>query len=324
MFAPSKILLAAIATLMLVGCHGGLDSNAALTVNQARYEADLKVIAAPRPSGSAHWKEVQDFSAKRFSDLGYQVERQEYGTGVNVIATKPGRSKPDEIVIVSAHYDSVPNCPAADDNGSGVAAVLELAKVLANLSFDRSLVLALWDEEEIDYVGSRAYAARAKERGEKIKLAVVFEMIGFTSNESGSQRIPNGLDQLFPQVVKDLAARDGRADFLALVYNAASQKEIDPLITAAKDAALPIISLPVPDKLLSNAAISDLRRSDHSSFWDAGFPAIMLTDTSEFRYKSYHCRDGADTIDKLDSGFTTKVIEATTSAVKKLLNATGL
>ena len=96
-----------------------------------------------------------------FASLGYTVEREAYGTGVNVIGVLDGTSAPAEQVVISAHYDSVANCPGADDNGSGVAGVLEAARVLSTSQHKRTLVVACWDEEEKGLIGSSAFVARA-------------------------------------------------------------------------------------------------------------------------------------------------------------------
>ena len=117
-------------------------------VDGARYKADLDFISKPRPPGSAHWKAVQDRCASRFSELGYTVELHAYETGVNVLGVKAGAGRAGEQVVVSAHYDHIENCDGADDNGTGVAGLLETAGVLSKDRFDRTLVLACWDQEE--------------------------------------------------------------------------------------------------------------------------------------------------------------------------------
>src|SRR5205823_1076260 len=103
---------------------------------QARYVKDLEFVAKERTPGSPHWKEVQDLCATRFKDLGFMVELEEYATGVNVIGTRVGADTPIDIVSIGAHYDHIPGCPGADDNATGVAGLLEVARVLSQGSFD--------------------------------------------------------------------------------------------------------------------------------------------------------------------------------------------
>jgi Zn-dependent M28 family amino/carboxypeptidase len=162
----------------------------------ARLQSDVVLIAEPRPPGSTHWQAIQDLCADRFQQYGFEVERHQYATGVNVIGKRAGSTTPGEQVIISAHYDHIPDCPGADDNASGVAAVLETARVLAGAAFDRTLVLACWDEEEDGLIGSEAYATRAAQNNETIVSMVSLEMIGYRS-DSNSQTTPAGFNLLF-------------------------------------------------------------------------------------------------------------------------------
>src|SRR5690606_14569706 len=129
--------------------------------------------------------EIRELLGQRLEELGLSVERQDYGSGVNVVGTRPGQSA--EQVIVSAHYDHIPGCRGADDNASGMAAALEIARVLGPGPFERALVIAFWDEEETGLFGSRAYANRARDRGDRIRLAISLDAIGFANRAPGSQ-----------------------------------------------------------------------------------------------------------------------------------------
>src|SRR3982750_262283 len=169
-----------VGALLGSGC-GGSEPSAVAEVDRAGDEADMTVTPGPRNPGKPHHQEVQDLCADRFASLGFDVERQTYATGVNVIGTLAGTKLPGERVIVSAHYDAVPNCEGADDNGTGTAATLEAARVLSKQDHDRTLVVACWDEEERGLIGSKAYVARAKAAGDNIVLALVFEMLGYRS-----------------------------------------------------------------------------------------------------------------------------------------------
>jgi len=310
----------ALVSALALGCSGSAPSTEAnLGAQMDAYLSDLNFIALPRPSGSAHWQKTQDFCVEKLEQLGFAVSRQDYGTGVNVIALKAGRGNPAEQVLISAHYDSTENCPGADDNASGTAGVLEIARILAPLSFERTLVVALWDEEERDLIGSRAYAEAAKNRGDKIVVSIVLEMIGAKDSAPNTQKLPAGFGTLFPDVEAEVRAGEFRADFLANVFNS-SAKEVGGVIDRhAENLGLPVLSVAVPPELQSSPYAADLRRSDHSAFWDAGFPAIMLTDTSEFRYPFYHCRGGADAVARLDHSFSLSVIGSVAQALTEVL-----
>ncbi|HEY4058333.1 MAG TPA: M28 family peptidase, partial [Kofleriaceae bacterium] len=150
-------------------------------VDSSRYGADLAGITGDRTHGNAHWMETQDRCAQRFEELGYTVERYAYATGVDVVGVLPGTTTPDERVYISAHYDTVTMCSGADDNGTGIAGVLEAARLLAMTPHKRTLVVGCWDEEERGLIGSKAYVTRAKSANEKIVGSFVFEMIGYKS-----------------------------------------------------------------------------------------------------------------------------------------------
>jgi hypothetical protein len=286
----------------------------AACADAARYDADMAFVAAPRSPGIAHWQAVQDRCATVFAAAGFTVERHAYATGVNVIGVLPGLGAGAEQVIVSAHYDSVRDCPGADDNGSGTAAVLEAARVLGRTSYDKTLVVACWDEEERGLIGSRAWVERAVARGEKVAVAFVFEMLGFTSSEPGSQVLPAGFELLFPDQIAAVEANGRRGDFIAVVGDELARAAMARVKAHATTAGLPTVVLELAAGLKTNALIGDLRRSDHAPFWFADYPAMMLTDTANFRNPHYHCLGGEDTVATLDLGFALKSVRAVIGA----------
>jgi Zn-dependent M28 family amino/carboxypeptidase len=284
--------------------------------NAGRYADDLTFIAAPRPPGSEHWQAVQDYCLSELGAAGLSVERQAYGTGVNVIAELPGSAAPDELIIIGAHYDSTTDCPGADDNASGVAGVLEAARVLATVPRRATLVFACWDEEETGHSGSQAYVESLGRRS--VAAYLNFEMIGFASNDAETQSVPTGFDLLFPAQVANIAQNQNRGDFIAIVADPASAGAAAEFVTQAMALGLPVQSLLVPAELLQDAAVSDLRRSDHVSFWTAGLPGMMITDTADFRNPNYHCDGGSDSVETLDLGFAGSVVRATVATAAAL------
>jgi Zn-dependent M28 family amino/carboxypeptidase len=216
--------------------------------------------------------------------------------------------------VVSAHYDSVPDCAGADDNASGVAGVLIAAKVLAAVQFKKTLVVACWDEEEAGLIGSKAWVSEAKASATDVRIAFVFEMIGYRSDQPDSQRLPNGIDLVFPDQAAQVADNQNRGDFLAVVADDAAHAAADSLVAHAKGLALPTVWLELSADLKNSPLAHTLRRSDHASFWKAEYPAMMLTDTSEYRNAHYHCTEGEDSMETLDLDFATKVVAATVGA----------
>lgn len=284
------------------------------------YLADLEFVAQPRPPGSVHHQAVADLCAQRFEQLGFTVERHDYGSGANVIGTLTGGDRAAEQVLVSAHYDHIANCPGADDNGSGVAGLLQVARVLSQADFARSLVVACWDEEERGLIGSAAYSQRAIDRGQIITAHFVYEMIGVFKREPNSQTMPDGLELLFPDQAAELEANQFRGDFAALIFDTShSQPAVDDLVELGARIGLKTVALGLSDALKNSNLVSDLRRSDHAPFWMDDLPGIMITDTSEFRYPQYHCRDGDDVIENLDHDFTLQVVQATLGAAARAL-----
>jgi Zn-dependent M28 family amino/carboxypeptidase len=279
-------------------------------VEQQRLESDVATIAQPRPPGSAHWQAVQDLCADRFAQYGYEVERHQYATGVNVIGKRVGKTKPGEEVIISAHYDHIPNCPGADDNASGVAGLLETARVLAQREWDRTLIVACWDEEEKGLIGSRAYATRAEQQGETIVSMTSLEMIGYRDSSPDTQKVPAGFNLLFADEYSKIEDNQFRADFVAMVSVDGAAATANAMRAHADADGTPNALLMLDSAQAQSPLLGDLRRSDHASFWDHGYPAIMVTDTSNFRYAQYHCGDGDDVPSLLDFGFMTAVTRA--------------
>jgi hypothetical protein len=283
------------------------------------YVADLEFIAQPREPGSAHWQAVQDLCVERFTAAGFEVDLHTYATGVNVVGRKLGTTLPDEQILVAAHYDHIPGCNGADDNATGTAAVLELARVLGQRDYPRTLVVACWDEEEDGLIGAEAYVALATTAGDQIMFNYNFEMIGYYDDAPESQTVPDGFELLFPEQVETLTANEYRGDFLAVVVDETGVPQVEPLLAHAATFGLSAVLLPVPEDLKNSPLLADLRRSDHAAFWEANIPAVMLTDTSEFRYDNYHCQSGEDAVEFLDHDFSTKIVQATVGSAAESL-----
>jgi hypothetical protein len=308
------------------GADSGVDAGAvdkalelALAADAQRYADDLAKTAVAREPGSANWKMVQDLCAARLESLGYTVERQAYPTGVNVIGVRRG-SKPGALsVIVSAHYDHIQGCEGADDNASGVAGALEAARLLAAAQFENTLVVAFWDGEEGGLLGSEAYSDRAKSRGEPIRAAIVFEMIGYKSDEQGSQTPPPGISLMFPDQYEWLEKRRRRGDFIAFVGDDLAHGTLLGLKKYSETVGLQNVVIELDQSQKSNSLFHTLRRSDHDSFWKNDFPALFITDTSEYRNLNYHCKNGPDSTDRLNHAFALQVVKATVAAAAEEL-----
>jgi Zn-dependent M28 family amino/carboxypeptidase len=224
------------------------------------------------------------------------------GTYENVIGTASNGSRSQTPLILAAHYDTVFGSPGADDNASGLAVLLDVARRITHIPLDRPVQFVAFCLEEEDLLGSRAYVAELVAARRAVHGAMVLECVGYARDEEGSQKIPPGIPVTVPTV----------GNFLAVIGNHASTS----LTLATEQAMRPhlsVIPLVVPG---NGELLPDTRRSDHTAFWEEGFPAVMLTDTANFRNPHYH--RPTDTIHTLNLDFLTAVADAVTAAVLSL------
>ena len=308
-----------------VECSSVSPGAISLCVDQERFSADVGAVAGPdRMTGGAHWQTVQDLCFDRLTELGFDTVRHTYpmGEGVNVIGVKRGSERPDEEVVVAAHYDAIdPACTGADDNATGVAGVLEVARVLADVPFPRTLVAACWDEHEVvERAGSRAWVAERATDGAQFPMTFTFEMIGYTDKRPNTQAT-QGIDFAFPAEFNKIKADKFRGDFIALVFN---NDVLELATTYAQHLGthgVDVVRLGIPDDDLFLEQYKNLRRSDHASFWQHGHHGAMVTDTGNFRNPFYHCENGDDGLSTLDMDFAINVVRGTTATVAHALYA---
>jgi hypothetical protein len=252
-----------------------------------------------------------EFIDSSLSTAGFRVQRQEYEvlgvTCANLEVELRGASSSEEIVVIGAHYDSVDDSPAANDNGSGVAATLALARRFANAQQDRTLRFVFFVNEEPPFfqtsdMGSLVYATRCRERNENIVAMLSLETIGYYSDTSGSQTYPvKPVGWLYPNT----------GDFIGFVGNYASRHLVRNAIGSFREhAKFPSEGAALP------GWITGVGWSDHWSFWQQGYPAIMITDTAPFRYPFYHSID--DTPDKLDYQRMARVVDGLANVISEL------
>ena len=234
-----------------------------------------------------------------------------------MVGVKPGFSAPDERVVVSAHYDHLARCPGADDNASGVAAALEAARVLSSATFDRTLVVACWDEGERGQLGSAAYARDARRFGQNIVLSVVFEAVGFESDQPNTQTLPEGFEKVFPDQALAMLDNDYRGNFLTVVADRKSMTWAKRVVDHGGRFDLGVHTLRVTERIKQHQ--KHLHRSDHVSFWAEGMPAMLLTDTGPFRNPHIGCKHGVDGPDEISYPFVERVTRAGVGAIAEAL-----
>lgn len=259
---------------------------------------------------------AERYLADFWSGQGFTVAAQRYeAAGVdcaNLEVVVPGESRPEEIVVIGAHYDTVEGSPGADDNASAVAALLEITPMLAQARPARTVKLVAFVNEEAPFffwgsMGSGVYAKAARRRGDDIRAMFSLEMLGCYSDAPGSQSYPPLLQHFYPD----------RGNFIAFVSNLRSRR----LLRATVGAFRAVSTFPCESAALP-AWIPGVSWSDQLSFWRAGYRAVMVTDTAFHRYPHYH--RATDTPDKLDYARLATVTEGLAGAFARLASAPSL
>jgi len=241
-----------------------------------------------------------DFLETSFASAGYSVRRQGYTVSGkhcdNIEVEIRGSDRADEIVLIGGHYDSVEGSPGANDNASGTAAVLALARTFAGKKPSRTLRFVAFVNEEPPYfqsaaMGSVVYARRACDNGEKIVAMLSLETIGYYSDAPGSQHYVFPFNLFYPSA----------ANFIAFVGNLLSRRLVREVVASFRQAAdFPSEGAALPGFILG------VGWSDQWSFWQRGYPGVMVTDTALFRYPYYHSVE--DTPDKVRYDPLTRVV----------------
>jgi len=246
----------------------------------------------------------------RFNISGLQLKDDKLECR-NVCAELPGTDAAAPLVVVGAHYDSVRGSPGANDNGTGVAVLLEVARALKGRSFPRTVRFVAFANEEppffkTQHMGSLVHAKACKTRGERIHAMISLETLGCYTSARRSQRYPPPLGLLYPD----------QGNFVGFVGNLSGQALVKDAIRVFRDTAQ------IPSEGAATLGwIPGVDWSDHWSFWKQGYPAFMVTDTAVFRYPEYHTRK--DTVDQIDFASLTRVTSGITRVVAHLASGAG-
>ena len=289
-------------------------------IEQARIERHVWTLAGeigernvfrPRALDSA-----RDYIVDEWRAQGLEPRLQTYpARGVdssNVEVVLEGASGGAQSIVVGAHYDSVLGSPGADDNASAVAALLELGRALADSARERTLRLVAFVNEEPPFffwgkMGSQVYAGAARQRRDDIRLMLSLEMLGYYSDGHHTQRYPPLFRWFYPD----------RGNFIGFVSNLRSRRALGRVYRAFRNHCdFPVQRAAVP------SWIPGVSWSDHVSFWQQGYPALMVTDTAFYRNPYYHTAE--DTPDKLDYARLTRVANGLADALRELANAKAL
>ena len=252
-------------------------------VSPARLRSRVDAIDVTRPDDSPGGHAAVAYIDAKLRGMGLTVRHQNASIGgatmPNVFADKAGSTCPEKLFVVGAHYDSVSAGPGADDNASGVAGMLEIARVLQDTPLPISVRYAGFALEENGLVGSGVMARALRARNAQVVGMVSLEMIGFTKPGPdvfiGSENDYLGM------------AGDPQSAYLARVFGAAAFRYNNFFFA--------------PAVVIDPNVLPDIRRSDNAMFWDQGYQALIVTDTANFRNPNYHTN--SDTISTLDFGF---------------------
>jgi Zn-dependent M28 family amino/carboxypeptidase len=280
-----------------------------IRVDPQQLRRTLEVIVGERSPFSSlrHLTAVESFVEKELGNYGLKVESDYFsyrGKTFRNLIGRQGDQRGGSLIVLGAHFDSVQGTPGADDNASGVAVLLEAARLLARAKLRSQVLFCAFNLEELNMIGSGYFVKKLKSEGAKVAAMISLEMIGYADSRPGSQRYPLGLKAFYPE----------RGDFIGVIGNWSSATLLRRFARQMRQVrGLPVETLSVPG---NGGLIPAVRLSDHAPFWDAGYPALMVTDTSFFRNPNYH--GSTDTLETLDVDFMAKVCEGVVRAVLAL------
>ena len=285
--------------------EGTLRASLAADVRMLSVEIGERNVGHPRAYAAA-----ADWIVSQLHQAGLQLHEESYAVeqaeARNLVGEIPGTGAKDQIVIIGAHYDSVEGTPGANDNATGIAALLALARHFARSKPQRTLRFVAFANEEppffqTEQMGSLVYARGCSARHENVVAMLSLETMGYYSDAPGSQHYPFPFSLLYPST----------GSFLAFVGNLSSQALTrDAVRTFRRARKLPAEGAAVPD------VVPGIGWSDHWSFWRTGVPAVMVTDTAPFRYAHYH--EATDTPEKMDFDRLARAVVGLAGVIEEL------
>lgn len=312
------LILLIVVAVLTVRPHSASASAAADLAARLRQHVEAVASSEHNTGKPAQLEQVAAYIESELARAGHAVTRQHYLAGgqrvrnIEVSVGKPARGeRPQRIFIVGAHYDSAPGAPGANDNGSGTAAVLELARLLNTMqpAAGTEVRFVFFVNEEPPWfmgeeMGSMVHAKGMQRQGLNVAGALVLETMGYYTDSPNSQRLPAGLEGRYPST----------GNFIAFVGTLESSRLVREALAAFRSASdFPAHGLAAP------AHTTGVTLSDHSSYNRHGYPALMITDTAFMRYPYYHTAD--DTPDKLDYESMARVVTGLSRTILALAGA---
>lgn len=307
-------------------------------VDSIKLRNALKTVYGPREQstaeGKAHLEKVRDFIENSWKEYRLSTYRQDTTLDTfrlgkvyefhnlkveNVIAHLPGLQNDSITYILCGHFDTSKDSPGADDNGSGIAGMLEAARILSKYHFERSIKFVALDLEEIGFLGSRFYVfGGGIKKNEIVRGVLNFDMIGYYSDQPNTQIVPEDFDLLFPEVVKTVAADQYRGNFIINTANDES-KELGKKFAISSATYVPDLKVVSLVAYKTGSFTPQLAASDHSIFWGKGYEALHIGDGGDTRNRLKDTFE--DTEDIVNYTFMSKVVKA---AVATLADMAGI
>jgi len=279
-----------------------LDSQ--LKIDRQQLKEDVQNLSFPRYTSEAR-KAARKYISHRLAALGYGPQQHAFMDGVNVFADRDGTAPGGQHFIVAAHYDTVDGSPGADDNATGVAIVLEMARLFALTPAQKTIRFVFFDREEQGMQGSKAFAMDAH-RLRGLQGVFVFEMLGTTCTSEECQNWPAKSPQW-------MRPNDGQ--FIAAIGMLEKTQLMRALVNARRPDSPPVLAIPVPAQ---GYEWPHSRRSDHAAFWDRNIDAVLVTDTGDFRNPRYHT--STDTPEFIDWSYLNGAAEIAHRAIRRMAN----
>lgn len=291
-------------------------------INPTKLWEHIQVLVGERYQESDR-ERVRNYLTQQLELLQLSPRLQSFKQGVNIVAQRLGTDPKAGEIVLAAHYDTVPNSPGADDNASGVAVVLEIARLLAEKSTPKTLTIVFFDQEEVGLLGSFAFTGKA-ENLTHLQAAIILDMVGYACHTPGCQTYPPGLT-VTPLLEAAGIEFPDRGEFLTGVGEVQNLpllkifQAVDQSLRLSTSSSLkipPLVTLPIP---LKGLLTPDVLRSDHAPFWYQEIPAVLLTDTANLRSPHYH--QPSDTLSHLDPEFFEGSAQIIYNVIVELLNS---
>ena len=273
---------------------------------------------------SSERERTRNYIVNELKKLGWEPKLEKFPQGVNIFAERKGTEESAGAILIGAHYDTVFRSPGADDNTSGVAVILEIARLLGKTPTPRTLELVFFDKEEAGLLGSLAFTAQPKYI-ENLEGVIVMDMVGYGCYTSGCQKYPDNLPVTPPSDRGDFLAVIGDIEHLPLLNSFSNERKLiasksknsneNSKVSDLKTLRQPsVLRLPIP---LKGILTPDVLRSDHAPFWYQGVGAVLVTDTANLRTPHYH--KPSDTVSNIERSFFRGAAQIVVDATTDLL-----